>query len=618
MKGSIFPKGILCIAASACSLLLVWFVAGGFAATLAERNQAASRMVEEALRDEIKDANAHRDGMLFLALEQLPDHARARWHSGYVARRDKWVKYDELPGITADDTRYAAYRFAREKADETVEGQLALADWCLRRKLADQERVHLTRVLDLDANHAEARRRLGFRWTDGAWLSEQEIARSNERAEKEAAALKEWTPKLTAIRSSLLQESQHRREAAAKRLLAIDDPAAVLAVESVLCRHSEKMAEYGIRALADIKTHDASRALARQAVFSPSERIRRMAAEKLRGREMFGYVPALLGAMGSRIQTKAGLYTAPNGRLTYRHMFVREGQGHNEVSVFETEYRNTVLSAKSAAEVFAARHILNQQRQLDATMKARAFEVNVARQNAAIQQFNGRVGEALTVATGETRKPSPEEWWKWWNDRNEVFYKGAKPVKASYRRTEVAYADPFRGNYGPEQSDSNTRVSRPRPSRRGRYECLVGGTPVWTNTGPVAIEKIQPGDMVLSQDPETGELAYKPVLRTTIRAAGPLVKIRADEATIRCSGGHPFWVAGKGWVKAREMELGMPLHAVEGTLQVFSVEQEGNEKTYNLIVADFHTYFATGAMILSHDNTIRQPTDAIVQGLLER
>ena len=171
---------------------------------------------------------------------------------------------------------------------------------------------------------------------------------------------------------------------------------------------------------------------------------------------------------------------------------------------------------------------------------------------------------------------------------------------------------------GPEQSDGGTGVSAPTPFRGGRYECLVAGTPVWTNAGAVAVEKIRPGDMVLSQNPETGELGYKPVLRTTIRAAGPLVKIRADEAAIRCSGGHPFWVSGSGWVKAREMKAGMPLHAIEGTLQVYSVEPEDNAKTYNLIVADFHTYFAGRAMVLSHDNTIRQPTDAIVPGLVKR
>jgi hypothetical protein len=34
------------------------------------------------------------------------------------------------------------------------------------------------------------------------------------------------------------------------------------------------------------------------------------------------------------------------------------------------------------------------------------------------------------------------------------------------------------------------------------------------------------------------------------------------------------------------------------------------------VVADFHTYFVGEAKILSHDNTIRQPTNAVVPGLV--
>ena len=51
----------------------------------------------------------------------------------------------------------------------------------------------------------------------------------------------------------------------------------------------------------------------------------------------------------------------------------------------------------------------------------------------------------------------------------------------------------------------------------GRCCCLAAGTPVWTDQGLLAIEKISVGDRVLAQDIETGELGYKPVLRTTTR-----------------------------------------------------------------------------------------------------
>jgi hypothetical protein len=72
--------------------------------------------------------------------------------------------------------------------------------------------------------------------------------------------------------------------------------------------------------------------------------------------------------------------------------------------------------------------------------------------------------------------------------------------------------------------------------------CFAAGTPVWTVEGPRPVERIAIGDLVLSQNVETGELAYKPVLRTTIGQPVELVAVKAGEDTIQCTGGHAFWV----------------------------------------------------------------------------
>ena len=46
-----------------------------------------------------------------------------------------------------------------------------------------------------------------------------------------------------------------------------------------------------------------------------------------------------------------------------------------------------------------------------------------------------------------------------------------------------------------------------------------------------------------------------------------------------------------------------------------SVELAPEEETYNLVVADFHTYFVGYRKVLSHDNSMRMPTRAVVPGL---
>ncbi len=59
------------------------------------------------------------------------------------------------------------------------------------------------------------------------------------------------------------------------------------------------------------------------------------------------------------------------------------------------------------------------------------------------------------------------------------------------------------------------------------------------------IENVKVGELVLTQNTESGELAYKPVLNTTIRPSGPLVEIRIGDRLVRCAKGHPFWVPEK-------------------------------------------------------------------------
>ena len=94
------------------------------------------------------------------------------------------------------------------------------------------------------------------------------------------------------------------------------------------------------------------------------------------------------------------------------------------------------------------------------------------------------------------------------------------------------------------QSDSVTLVELPPPPTG--MDCLAAGTQVWTETGSMAIEKIKVGDRVLAQDTDTGELAYKPVLRTTVRPKSELLRLETDGMVFESSGGHPFWVSGRG------------------------------------------------------------------------
>ena len=136
------------------------------------------------------------------------------------------------------------------------------------------------------------------------------------------------------------------------------------------------------------------------------------------------------------------------------------------------------------------------------------------------------------------------------------------------------------------------------------------------DAGYLAIEKIRPGDRVLSQHPETGELAYRLVLDTTLRPPSPSLRVRCGEEEIVATLGHPMWVAGKGWRMTKEIEVGDLLHGVQGSVSVDAIEPGPEAEAYNLVVADFNTYCIGKHRVLVHDNQTRLVTDAVLPGLV--
>ncbi len=297
----------------------------------------------------------------------------------------------------------------------------------------------------------------------------------------------------------------------------------------------------------------------------------------------------------------------------YRHSFFREGQNENQLMVLETAYRRIAQPGGDSRE--------SSQRALaSAEINARNAEQAVLEENERTAELNTRITDALATATGQLLPGSPDSWWAWWNQYNEVFVEGDKQTRTISQTREVNIVDRTSPDAEPTGSGGTQGGSQQGLSGTQSYpmDCLAAGTMIWTLNGLAPVEEIQAGDMVLSKHVNTGELSYKPVLRTTIRPKSNLVKLTAGSETIATSGGHPFWVSGQGWTKARELKPGAVLHTVNGSLQISAVAKGGEAETYNLVVADFNTYFIGAGLVLSHDNTIRETTNAIVPGLIEQ
>jgi len=163
---------------------------------------------------------------------------------------------------------------------------------------------------------------------------------------------------------------------------------------------------------------------------------------------------------------------------------------------------------------------------------------------------------------------------------------------------------------------SNDYIIPPQQSQP--CECFVRGTPVWTKTGQRAIEKLQIGDFVLAQNVTTGEIRYKPVLARTLRPAGPIVEVSTGDEKFLATRGHPLWVAGTGWRMTKELGDGAVLQCLAGSGRVKGIQSAPEAETYNLVVADFNTYFIGTSGILAHDNTPHRSTQAVLPGVAKK
>ena len=138
--------------------------------------------------------------------------------------------------------------------------------------------------------------------------------------------------------------------------------------------------------------------------------------------------------------------------------------------------------------------------------------------------------------------------------------------------------------------------------------CFVPGTPVLTPTGPVAIETLASGDLVVAQDPATGRSSDQIVLHTSARVVPVVLELRLDGTAITCSPEHPFWVVGAGWRRAGDLRVGDRLRTRTGAepeLVEVRPRGRGSWTVHNLTVAGEHTYHVGRLAVLVHNKAVQ-------------
>jgi hypothetical protein len=139
----------------------------------------------------------------------------------------------------------------------------------------------------------------------------------------------------------------------------------------------------------------------------------------------------------------------------------------------------------------------------------------------------------------------------------------------------------------------------------GTVGCFVAGTLISAKDGFVPIETVKVGDLVWSENPETGEKALKHVVQTFILKTDTFINIDVDGHRIVTTPVHPFWVLQRGWIDAGNLSVGDVLTLQDGTIKVIEALQRQPLETpatvYNFEVEDFHTYYVTDSAVLVHN-----------------
>jgi hypothetical protein len=231
--------------------------------------------------------------------------------------------------------------------------------------------------------------------------------------------------------------------------------------------------------------------------------------------------------------------------------------------------------------------------------------------NTPIAEMNRRVRQTLTDSIGIDQGPEKAAWEKWLVDLSGYAY--SAPRSYDDQPTVVEEVPlPYQPQAQPLIFDQPIGAVTMRI-----HSCFGAGTLVRTLDGTSAIEKIRAGDLVLTQDPKTGELNYQPVVTAYHNPPNATLRIDLGTETIVATGIHRFWKAGRGWVMARELKPGDALRTMGGLAVVKSVEKEQVQPVFNLQVAEGESFFVGGSGILAHDNSLVSPTPSPFDALPE-
>ncbi|HMO15405.1 MAG TPA: Hint domain-containing protein [Pirellulaceae bacterium] len=535
--------------------------------------QAAAAMANQPNRDRATQSNSPRQRQEFVMDQNVT-------REEIISSRPAGVNVARISPTSLDQ-----YRIMRDQAGDTFEDHWQLAEWCRANRLEPQERAHLRRALLHQPTNETVHERLGHINVNGQWYTTEQVKEEIYRSNAAADRLNYWSDDVSSALPLIKSHSKDRREVGWIQLNDIDDPGVITALETMVLPINQKI---GVQALGLINRFDvreASESLLRTALSDAPKAVRNKAVEYLAERNVYDFVPELLGQMVTPISVRYAISPDRFGNANYRFVMFQRSMDIDRVE----DYSQDLVQVNRISPLTQMRFMNN------SNQRARIAMSNIEQVNQSINARNREIQNILYKATGANPGNDPESWWAWWYGDNDMYIE-ERPTE--YSQVEMAPVTVFNPTIAVVSSGGTGMPGR-------GSECLVAGTLIWTERGKLPIEELVIGDLVLCRKRDSMELEYQVVLQQTRRPATPTLKIMLPESTIQSSGGHYFWIDGLGWTRARDLTAGMAMLTADGNyVLIREIEPAEPKPLFNLIVDGNANYLVGDWGILSHDGTM--------------
>ena len=168
------------------------------------------------------------------------------------------------------------------------------------------------------------------------------------------------------------------------------------------------------------------------------------------------------------------------------------------------------------------------------------------------------------------------------------------------------------GSAGKAISSGKVSINQAGPASIGedvgecqtRGSSFPAGTLIAVKDKLVPIETIKLGDQVWAYNEKENKAELAKVEGTFSRFAQQIVEIKLiNSETVQATPEHPFWVEGKGWVKAEHLKADYEFKTLYNTkIKVIKVSYTPKSTpVYNFNVAQLHNYFVGQAKSLVHN-----------------